>query len=81
MDKDYQSLKIDRSEITPKSLYLSRRDFMRSAALAAGAVALAACAPGVTESIGGTPATADPANNYIDELGNPANSIQQTTNY
>ncbi|PKN90227.1 MAG: protein-methionine-sulfoxide reductase catalytic subunit MsrP, partial [Chloroflexi bacterium HGW-Chloroflexi-7] len=81
MGKNYQSLKIDRSEITPKSLYLSRRDFMRSAALTAGAAALAACAPRATESNAGSSAPVDPVNTYTDELGNPANTFQQITNY
>ncbi len=38
--------KIDRSEITPKEVFLSRRAFMRAAGVGAGVVALAACAPG-----------------------------------
>mgnify|MGYP001228353507 FL=1 len=36
---------IDRSEITPKHVFLSRREFMRAAGVSAGVVALAACAP------------------------------------
>jgi sulfoxide reductase catalytic subunit YedY len=40
-------MKIDRSEITPEHLYLSRRKFIkRMGAAAAGAALLAACAPG-----------------------------------
>lgn len=35
--------KILSSEITPKNVYLSRRDFMRAAGVIAGSVALAAC--------------------------------------
>ena len=82
MDKNYQSLDINRSEITPKSLYLSRRDFMRSAALTAGAVALAACVPATaTQSIAGSTSPTEPSNDYTDELGNPANTFYQTTHY
>jgi hypothetical protein len=36
---------ISPSEITPKELYFSRRSFIKAAGLAAGAAALAACAP------------------------------------
>ncbi len=71
-------VKIDPSEITPKSLYLSRRQFIGSAgAVAAGALALAACngnLPNVTESPPYTGATTD-------ELGAPINSYQDITNY
>ena len=41
---------IDRAEITPKHLFLSRREFMRAAGVGAGAVALAACAPSSSSS-------------------------------
>jgi sulfoxide reductase catalytic subunit YedY len=71
-------VKIDPSEITPKSLYLSRRQFIGSAgAVAAGVFALAACngnLPNVTESPPYTGATTD-------ELGAPINSYQDITNY
>jgi sulfoxide reductase catalytic subunit YedY len=56
--------KIDRSEITPEHLYLSRRKFMKRFAAAAAATvvggsALAACAPGTEEATAtpGTPGT------------------------
>ncbi len=45
-------VKIDPSEITPKHLFLSRREFMRAAGVTASAVALAACAPGSSGSSG-----------------------------
>ena len=35
--------KIQSSEITPKKIYLSRRDFFKSSALLGGAALLAAC--------------------------------------
>ena len=38
-------VEIDRSEITPEHLYLSRRKFIKGLAATAGALALAACAP------------------------------------
>ncbi|MCL4823548.1 MAG: twin-arginine translocation signal domain-containing protein [Anaerolineales bacterium] len=36
---------IPTSEITPKEVYLSRRDFMKAAAVTAAGALLAACAP------------------------------------
>ena len=39
--------KIDRSEITPKWLYMNRRKFLQKVSLVGGAAVLAACAPGV----------------------------------
>lgn len=72
-------VKIDPSEITPKSLYLSRRQFISGAgAVAAGALALAACKgnlPVVTEA----PPTY--TGGATDELGAPVNSFQDITNY
>ena len=38
---------IDRSEITPKWLYMNRRQFLKKVSLVGGAAVLAACAPGV----------------------------------
>ena len=43
--KKKTGIDIPSSEITPQSVYLSRRAFMGGAAAVAGAVALAACAP------------------------------------
>ena len=45
----YKSVPVRSSEITPKHVYLSRRDFMKAATVAASAALLAACAPSVTE--------------------------------
>lgn len=38
---------IDRTEITPKWLYMNRRQFLQKVSLVGGAAVLAACAPGV----------------------------------
>ncbi|MBX7233032.1 MAG: protein-methionine-sulfoxide reductase catalytic subunit MsrP [Caldilineales bacterium] len=74
------------SEITPKDLFYSRRQFLKTAGLAAGAFALAACAPGAAP----TPAPAaprptaagvTPAAARADELGDPANEFEAITNY
>ena len=43
--KKRTGIDIPSSEITPRSVYLSRRAFMGGAAAVAGAAALAACAP------------------------------------
>jgi sulfoxide reductase catalytic subunit YedY len=71
------------SEITPKQVYLSRREFMKAAGLAAGALLLAACAPQTTPApTAASGATAPPQpQGKVDELGNPANSFEQITNY
>ncbi len=73
-------LKIDPSEITPKSLYLSRRQFIGSVGMTiAGALALAACRGNPPSS------TATPIVNYngstTDELGAPLTSFEDITNY
>jgi len=74
-------VKIDPSEITPKRLYLSRRQFIGTAGVTlASALALAACRGNVP----GTSTPTAPAN-YTgptsDELGAPINSYQDITHY
>jgi sulfoxide reductase catalytic subunit YedY len=81
--------KIKPSEITPEHLYFSRRQFMKAAgALAAGSIWLAACngneatsisAGSETTSVGGT--TTPDIGLLMDELGDPANSFEDITNY
>lgn len=71
--------KIDPSEVTPKKLYLSRRQFIgSSSAIIAGALALAACK-------GASPGTEAPTPPYSgpteDELGDPLTSYQDITHY
>ena len=77
---------IPSSEITPREMFYSRRKFLQTLGLAAGAAALAACAPG---GLGQAPATAtnspagagSTASGMSDELGDPANSVEQITGY
>lgn len=74
MKKTYSSRDIDRAEITPLSRYLSRRDFMRAAGVAAGGALLAACAP-LAPTAEVEPTTLEPTptlnrTHYRDELGN-----------
>jgi len=69
---------IPSSEITPKSLYLNRRQFMKLAGSAGAAALLAACGVSPTEQ----PAvTESGVSGLKDELGDPANSFEEITNY
>ena len=74
-------VKIDPSEVTPKRLYLSRRQFIGSAGVAVvGALALAACkgnVPGPTATIA-APTYTGPT---TDELGASLTSFQDITHY
>ena len=75
----YKSVPVRSSEITPKHVYLSRRDFMKAATVATGAALLAACAPSVADDAQNlTPA---PTSNATDELGDPVNTYSDITNY
>ena len=82
--------KISPSEITPEHVFLNRREFLKSMGLlAAGAAALAACAPSpqttgpdATNGPTGTPDTQEPAASAAtDELGDPLNTFEEITNY
>ena len=71
---------IPASEITPKHVYLSRREFIKMAGVLAGSAALAACAPRLAEAPLVTPA--NPAvSGETDELGDPVNSFEDITHY
>jgi sulfoxide reductase catalytic subunit YedY len=80
MDNKFSSVPVKSSEITPYSQYLSRRDFLKAAGLVTGSALLAACAPkasAATAPASGMPTL--PAK--MDELGAPANSFDDITNY
>ena len=81
MTNKFKSVPVKSSEITPYSQYLSRRDFLKAAGIVTGTVLLAACAPTATESV--VPATEMPdlPKGLTDELGDPANSYEDITNY
>jgi sulfoxide reductase catalytic subunit YedY len=68
----YKSVPVRSSEITPHSLYLSRREFLKAAGIVTGSALLAACAPRTTE-------ITFPIKK--DELGDPANSFEEITQY
>jgi methionine sulfoxide reductase catalytic subunit len=82
MDNTYKSVPVLSSEITPRSLYLKRRDFLKVAGILTGSALLAACAP----SGGSGPSPADPSTvsaytGKTDELGSPLNAYDDITNY
>lgn len=79
MSKPIKSVPVRPSEITPKEVYLSRRDFIKAAGAIAGSAALAACAPGVAEESSSAPAQSLPA--LHDELGSPANAYEEIASY
>jgi sulfoxide reductase catalytic subunit YedY len=78
------------SEITPEAEYWSRRRFLKAAGVAAGALALSACAPGLGQPAApaasaspvstGAPAASTPQPGK-DELGDPETSYDDVTSY
>jgi sulfoxide reductase catalytic subunit YedY len=73
---------IPSSEITPKHVYLSRRDFIKAAGVVAGSMTLAACGISPTPETSSPPNTARPSTAITtDELGDPLNSYEDITSY
>lgn len=83
--------KIRSSEITPEEVYINRRQFIKAGSLALGAITVAACSqagklsdnPKSSATIDGSQSL-DPATETItkmDELGDPANSFEDITNF
>ncbi len=85
---------IPTAEITPQQVYLSRRQFMTGAAMAAAAATLVACGvpaeeaeqatavPAATEGAAAEAAAPEAAaTGQTDELGDPLTSYQDVTNY
>jgi len=83
MTDKFKSIPVLSSEITPKSIYLSRRDFLKAAGIVTGTALLAACAPKVSEQAAdpGTEAPAPSSAGKVDELGDPANAFEDIANY
>jgi methionine sulfoxide reductase catalytic subunit len=75
----FKSIPIRSSEITPKDVYLSRRDFMKAATVATGAALLAACAPSTADQTQN--AEPVPTSSATDELGDPVNTYEDITHY
>lgn len=76
---------IPASEITPKQVYLSRREFIRMAGVVAGSVALASCVAS-PEDAGQPTSVTQPETPTLevaktDEFGDPVNSFQDITHY
>lgn len=74
-------MRIKSSEITPKSVYLSRREFIKSGVLAGSSALLAACGVSPNTGPGETTSPEAPAIGKFDELNNTANSFEEITNY
>ena len=81
MDNKYKSVPVLSSEITPKPLYLNRRDFLKAAGILTGSALLAACAPSGSGQPAQAPEDAAKYAGKTDELGAPLNSYEDITNY
>ena len=67
------------SEITPQSVYMNRRSFLRAAGLFGAGAALSAC--GVRPLASATPGVAPVAGSATDELGDPLTAFDAVTHY
>src|SRR3990172_3362831 len=79
-------IKIRSSEITPESVYINRRQFMKASGLIASAFALAACGLDLPEtdesaSESGGDVAASSSGQDTDELSDRVNSYEDITNY
>ena len=79
MNNQFKSVPVKSSEITPYSQYVSRRDFLKAAGIVTGSALLAACAPNGAGST--VPEGEADLPSKFDELGDPANSFEDITNY
>jgi methionine sulfoxide reductase catalytic subunit len=80
MTNKYKSVPVKSFEITPHSLYLSRREFLKTAGIVTGSALLAACTPKAAGTAApGSDVTAFPVKK--DEFGDPANSFEDITHY
>ncbi|MEZ0396084.1 MAG: protein-methionine-sulfoxide reductase catalytic subunit MsrP [Anaerolineales bacterium] len=82
MERKLRHVAVPSSEITPKSLYLSRRDWLKAMGIVSAAALLAACGVAAGEKTPvetGAGAGSGPA--PTDEFGDPANTFEQITNY
>jgi len=89
MKKIYKPVPIKPSEITPKHVYLNRREFLKSMGIvSAGAAILAACGANAVEATA-PPMSQEPSAEPLipvsgattDELGDPLNTFEEITNY
>jgi sulfoxide reductase catalytic subunit YedY len=81
--KMFRTIPVRPSEITPESVYLNRRQFLKAMGIvSAGALIAAACSPTTSQPV--TQATVPPdlhASATTDELGAPLNTYDEITNY
>ena len=80
MTNPCKSIPVKSSEITPYSLYLSRREFLKAAGVVTSSALLAACTPKGTA----TTAPVSEMDSFPvkkDEFGDPANSFEDITHY
>jgi sulfoxide reductase catalytic subunit YedY len=82
MTKPFKSVPVQPSEITPKHVYLSRREFLKGLGALAGASLLSACGilPDDVDQAAG-PGNEPQGVVKKDEMGNPVNSYQDITHY
>jgi len=91
MERKLKHIAVPSSEITPYSVYLSRRDFLKAAGIVSAAAFLAACGLKLPSTTGTGSGSATPTQNppepdnaqgqTTDELGNPLNTFDEITNY
>ena len=79
MNTIWKSEPIRSSEITPESVYMNRRQFMKGAAMVAAGAVLAACAPKAASTP--PPAVVSTFAGRKDELGDPLTSYDAVTGY
>jgi methionine sulfoxide reductase catalytic subunit len=91
MEKKLRHLAIPSSEITPEGAYYNRRNFLKTLGIVTASALLSSCVPVTSQAeetgvVAGTAATQE--NSPVltpaalqDELGNPANTIEQITTY
>jgi sulfoxide reductase catalytic subunit YedY len=83
MEQKRKRIPIPSSEITPREVYLSRRDWLKVAGIVSAASLLAACVPQITGSPTATGSGSSPtsAQQLSDELGDLSNTYDQIVNY
>jgi sulfoxide reductase catalytic subunit YedY len=84
MDNNLKHLTPASSEITPESVYLSRRDFLKAMGIVGAGTLLAACAPSESSRVQSETNRNTPeptASGLTDELGDPVNTFHEITNY
>lgn len=93
VDRKLKHISVPSSEITPHSVYLTRRDFLKAAGIVTASALLAACGVklsatpetevgSVIPTLTHSPLAPDNAQGQTtDELGSPLNTFDQITNY